>query len=63
MRIACVALTTLIGCAGSGDDGPPFSSGAGPYFATPMFWNQDVSGVAKASYSDATIGAPATSGR
>lgn len=38
-------------------DAPPFSTGGGPYFTQPMFWNQDVSAVAKASYSDTTIAA------
>ena len=72
VRIA-VALATLIGCgsgAGSGGDdvtdpdggggsadAPPFSSMSGPYFTTPMFWNQDVSGMAKASNSGAIISA------
>jgi len=63
--------TLLLGCGGGsgggggGDDvtdpdggqhdAPPFASGTGPYFSVPMFWNQDVSGVQKAPYSDATI--------
>jgi hypothetical protein len=62
MRVGmCVALAAWFGCGSSGGDdatdAPPFSAGAGPYFATPMFWNQDVSSVPKASYSDATIAA------
>jgi len=47
--------------AGTGDgnqgDSPPFSTNGGPYFTQPMFWNRDVSAVAKAGYSDATIAA------
>ncbi len=42
---------------GGGGDAPDFSSGAGPYFTSPMFWNRDVSGMPKASYSDDTIAA------
>jgi hypothetical protein len=42
---------------GGAHDAPPFASGTGPYFSVPMFFNQDVSGVQKASYSDATIAA------
>ncbi len=42
---------------GGGADAPDFSSGAGPYFTSPMFWNRDVSGLPKASYSDDTIAA------
>jgi serine/threonine-protein kinase len=33
----------------------PPPSGAGPYFTTPMFFNRDVSGVAKAANSDTMI--------
>jgi serine/threonine-protein kinase len=66
MRVGiCVAFTAVIGCGGGvggGDDSAPgdapeFASGTGPYFTTPMFWNRDVSGSAKASYSDSTIAA------
>ena len=70
--VACIALVAgCSGSVGSGDhpdasggggdggngDTPGFSSMGGPYFTGPMFWNRDVSGVAKASYSDATISA------
>jgi serine/threonine-protein kinase len=43
---------------GSADtDAPPFANNTGPYFTTKMFWNRDVSGVAKSSKSDAIISA------
>lgn len=63
MRVGTVAVcAALIGCGSGGggqggSDAPPFSSGAGPYFTSPMFWNRDVSAVPKADYSDATIAA------
>ena len=38
------------------------SAAVGPYFTTPMFWNRDVSGVAKAADSDAVIAALAAAG-
>jgi serine/threonine-protein kinase len=67
MRVATsVALAMMVACGGTqpgGDDdgqgssdAPPFSSEAGPYFTSPMFWNRDVSGVSKADNSDAIIG-------
>jgi hypothetical protein len=60
-RGIAIACALLVGCGGSddgaGSDAPPFSSMAGPYFTSPMFWNQDVSGTQKASYSDQMIGA------
>jgi serine/threonine-protein kinase len=34
---------------------PPTSTGTGPYFTTPMFFNRDVSGLAKAANSDTMI--------
>ncbi len=40
----------------------PPTGGHGPYFETPMFFNQDVSGVPKASTSDAQIAALRASG-
>ena len=41
---------------GDGDgSGSNFSNLHGPYFETAMFWNRDVSGVAKAANSDALI--------
>ncbi|HEY5938555.1 MAG TPA: hypothetical protein VIU61_28080 [Kofleriaceae bacterium] len=46
--------------SGSGSNEPP--AGAGPYFQTPMFWNRDVSGEAKAATSDATIAALRSAG-
>ncbi|HEY5946455.1 MAG TPA: hypothetical protein VIV40_13225, partial [Kofleriaceae bacterium] len=46
----------------SSGDGPEFSSGTGPYFTSPMFWNRDVSMAPKASYSDATIAALRSAG-
>src|SRR5262245_52604092 len=68
--VAAFAAIAAIGCGslpGSGDDGtapdagdgdaPPFSQMGGPYFSTPMFFNRDISGVAKATYTDATIAA------
>src|SRR5689334_9172449 len=42
---------------GGDSDAPPFANNTGPYFTTKMFWNRDVSGVAKSSKSDAIIGA------
>jgi serine/threonine-protein kinase len=69
MRVGIfVACAALAGCGspgggpgdsgnGSSSDAPPFSSQAGPYFTSPMFWNQDVSKLPKASNSDATIAA------
>src|SRR5262245_61434959 len=78
MRVGiAIALALVIGCGsgagGGGDDttpdpdggsgdGPPFSQGAGPYFTTPMFWNQDVSMTPKASNSDAIIASLRASG-
>jgi serine/threonine-protein kinase len=48
---------------GSGSsDAPPFSSGTGPYFTVPMFWNRDVSTAPKASYSGTMIQALRNSG-
>ena len=71
--LAAMGIAALIGCGsgagGGGDDAsdpdggqgsgdaPDFSSNAGPYFATPMFFNRDVSALPKATYSDATIAA------
>jgi serine/threonine-protein kinase len=57
MRVGLVAIAMLIGCDGEDPSGPDFGSTGGPYFTTPMFFNQDVSGLAKASNSDATIAA------
>ena len=42
--------------SGSGDGGN-LSNGTGPYFETPMFFNQDVSTTAKSANSDAIIAA------
>src|SRR5690349_5902845 len=70
--LAAMGIAALFGCGsgaggGGGDDttdggngssdAPEFSSNTGPYFSTPMFFNRDVSGMPKASYSDTTIAA------
>jgi serine/threonine-protein kinase len=69
--LAAMGIAALIGCgSGSGaggddapdpdggqGDAPEFSSNAGPYFTTPMFFNRDVSAMPKATYSDSTIAA------
>src|SRR5579863_4879672 len=41
--------------ASAGGDGA--APAVGPYFTTPMFWNRDVSGIAKATDSDALVAA------
>jgi serine/threonine-protein kinase len=45
--------------SGSGDD---YAQLAGPYFTQPMFWNTDVSTVAKSAQSDAMIASLAGAG-
>jgi hypothetical protein len=54
------------GGGGSGSDdtggGGGYSQAAGPYFTQPMFWNQDVSAVAKSSQSDTMIASLAAAG-
>ena len=47
---------------GTGADEPAGTPAVGPYFTTPMFWNQDVSTVPKATNSDAIIASLRTSG-
>lgn len=51
--------------SGSGSDTtapPDFSQSVGPYFTVPMFWNRDVTGIAKAATSDAMIASLAAAG-
>src|SRR5215831_963323 len=63
MRVvgATISMVLLFACDGTvggpppGDDGPPPMGASGPYFETPMFFNRDVTGVAKATDSDAII--------
>src|SRR5512140_1211249 len=43
-------------------DAPASTPGVGPYFTSPMFFNTDVSGVAKAANSDSLISALVTEG-
>src|SRR5512132_3909704 len=50
------------GDGGTGDGRRSGGEGTGPFFETPMFFNRDVSGVAKSSHSDAMIGALRTEG-
>jgi hypothetical protein len=55
------------GGEGSGDGsgsggGPVYSQSVGPYFATPMFWNRDVTTAAKAASSDAMIASLVSAG-
>ena len=54
MRAACVSVV-LAACGGSGGPGVPGEGSSGPFFQRPMFFNQDVSGVAPAANSDALI--------
>src|SRR5436190_16805624 len=54
--------------SGSADDTTPpdddnnYSQAVGPYFAVPMFWNDDVSATPKAASSDAMIASLAAAG-
>ena len=48
--------------SGSGSGGGGTATGAGPYFTQPMFFNRDVSAVAKAANSDAIIAALSAAG-
>ncbi len=55
---ACGSSGGANGDANQGGDGRRSGGdGTGPYFETPMFFNRDVSGVAKSSKSDAMISA------
>ena len=47
---------------GTGSDGSSLTAGIGPYFTAPMFFNTDVSTVAKAATSDRIIAALAAAG-
>jgi serine/threonine-protein kinase len=50
------------GGTGSGGGGSTTPVAAGPYFSQPMFFNRDVSGVAKAANSDSIISTLSSSG-
>jgi serine/threonine-protein kinase len=51
-----------MGTGGGSDEGVVPMSGAGPYFSQPMFFNRDVSAVAKASNSDSLLSTLSSSG-
>jgi len=54
--LASVVAGFAAACGSSaGDDGQNFGSTGGPYFAQPMFFNQDVSGAPKAANSGTII--------
>jgi hypothetical protein len=55
MRLGLVVL--CVGACGGSDGGPGGNPNgtSGPYFDKPMFFNEDVSGVSKAAYSDTAI--------
>jgi serine/threonine-protein kinase len=48
--------------SGTTPDSGSYSNATGPYFTVPMFFNQDVSNVAKSSHSDAMIAQLAAEG-
>lgn len=50
------------GSTGGGGGGSTTPVSAGPYFSQPMFWNRDVTGVAKASNSDSILSTLSSSG-
>ncbi|MEO7096076.1 MAG: hypothetical protein ABI175_22635, partial [Polyangiales bacterium] len=66
MKTAAVALVWMLGaCSGGGDDNnfgtdgsiPPPNGATGPYFETPMFFNDEVAGVQPAATSGQQIAA------
>ena len=54
--VSATAFAASVGACGTDAPGPGVTASTGPYFSEAMFFNQDVSGEAKAANSDQIIG-------